>query len=145
MGRRVQWRADKTQMWGIALAMDAGFNIAPSHGGRDSVQQGVALVKRRFADHTGWFTSDLRQVPTLDGRMLNGDSWYDRMRRYVWDEQPDETKAAKGQPLKRNDDTPDADRYRQEGVDGFPADTGPTIARRYLGGQKRERGKVIVA
>ncbi len=126
-GRRVMWRADKTQSWGISLAEAAGFIIAPSHGGADSVSAGIGLVKRRMADGAGLFTENLRQVPTLDGQKLNGDSWYDRMRRYRWDEQPDETKAAKGTPLKRDDDTADADRYMHEEADGFPNAPGPAV------------------
>lgn len=119
-GCRVMWRADKTQSWGIGLASAAGFIIEPSHGGADSVSAGIGLVKRRMKDGAGLFTDDLRQVPTVDGVKLNGDAWYDRMRRYRWDEQPDETKAAKGTPLKRDDDTADADRYMHEEADGFP-------------------------
>ena len=103
-----------------AQAQEAGFLINPSHGGQDSVSQGIGLVKRRMRDGTSFFTEALTQRPSVDGRVLNGESWYDRMRRYRWDEQPDETKAAKGQPLKRDDDTPDADRYMAEEADGFP-------------------------
>lgn len=123
MGRRVMWRADKTQSWGISQADEAGFIINPSHGGADSVTAGIGLVKRRMKDGASFYTSDLAQVPTVDGRKLNGGSWYDRMRRYRWDEQPDETKAAKGTPLKRDDDTADADRYMHEEADGFPTVT----------------------
>lgn len=120
IGRRVMWRADKTQSWGIAQAQQAGFQVVPSHGGRDSVAAGIGLVKRRLADGTLLFTDDLRQVPRLDGRRLAGEAWYERMSRYRWDEQPDETKAAKGQPLKRDDDSADATRYMVEEADGFP-------------------------
>ena len=126
-GRRVMWRADKTQSWGIGLASAAGFIIEPSHGGADSVSAGIGLVKRRMKDGASLYTASLAQVPEVDGQRLNGDSWYDRMRRYRWDEQPDETKAAKGTPLKRDDDTADADRYMHEEADGFPAPTGPAI------------------
>ena len=120
MGRRVHWRADKTQSWGISLAKEAGFIIEPSHGGADSVSAGIGLVKRRMHDKASFYTAELAQVPTVDGHKLNGDSWYDRMRRYRWDDQPDETKAARGTPLKRDDDTADADRYMHEEADGFP-------------------------
>ena len=137
--RRVEWRADKTQMWGIEQAKNLGFVISESHGGTDSITAGIGLVKRRMADGASFFTSDLRQIPTLDGRMLNGQSWYDRMRRYRWDEQVDETKAARGVPLKRDDDTPDADRYMHEAADGFPMNTGPAISKRDARGKKLAR------
>lgn len=122
-GRRVMWRADKTQSWGIGQADEAGFIINPSHGGADSVSAGIGLVKRRLKDAASFYTAELAQIPTVDGQKLNGASWYDRMRRYRWDEQPDETKAAKGVPLKRDDDTADADRYMHEEADGFPTVT----------------------
>ena len=110
-GRRVNWRADKTQMWGISLASGSGFIIEPSHGGADSVDAGVGLVRRRMKDATSWFMPDLRQVPRLDGRKLNGRSWYDAMRRYREED---------GKYVKLDDDTADADRYMHEEADGFP-------------------------
>ena len=127
MGRRVHWRADKTQSWGISLAQQAGFIITPSHGGADSVTAGIGLNKRRMKDGTGWYTPELRQIPELDGRRMNGRSWYEGMRRYRWSEDNNPNTAAKGVPLKRDDDTADADRYDAEEVDGFPAYSGPAI------------------
>lgn len=121
-GRRVNWRADKTQSWGISLAQAAGFIIEPSHGGADSVTAGIGLVRRRMKDGASYFTEALRQKPRDVTGPLNGDAWYERMRRYRWDDQPDETKAAKGTPLKRDDDTADADRYMHEEADGFPVE-----------------------
>lgn len=120
MKRRVMWRADKTQSWGISLAREAGFQIEPSHGGADSVWAGIGLVNRRFHDATSYYTIDLTRTPVLDGRTLNGKSWYDRMTAYRWQEQPDPDKAVPGSPIKRDDDTPDADRYMHEEADGFP-------------------------
>ena len=139
MKRRVEWRADKTQMWGIEQAQNMGFVIEPSHGGADSITAGIGLVKRRMSDGASFFTPDLRQRPALDGKPLSGSSWYDRMRRYRWDEQVDETKAARGVPLKRDDDTADADRYMHEAADGFPINTGPVIHKRTLSGKRRRR------
>lgn len=118
--QRVNWRADKTQMWGIDSANRAGFIVNPSHGGSDSVWLGIVQVRKRMKESTSWYTSDLMQKPRIGGRVLNGDSWYDSMRRYRWQDQPDENKAVPGQPLKRDDDTADADRYMGEEADGFP-------------------------
>lgn len=139
-GRRVMWRADKTQSWGISLAAQAGFIIESSHGGADSVAAGIGLVKKRMHDGLSFYTADLAQVPEVDGHKLNGNSWYDRMKRYRWDEQPDETKAARGVPLKRDDDTADADRYMHEEADGFPVYAGPVI--HSLSGRPRARSAV---
>jgi hypothetical protein len=66
---------------------------------------------------------------------MAGDAWYDRMMNYVWELQPDETKLVKGVPLKRNDDTPDADRYMHEAVDAFPQDLRPAISHRDMSGR----------
>lgn len=141
MGRRVMWKADKTQSWGISLADAAGFVISPSHGGADSVSAGIGLVKRRMHDAASFYTADLAQIPTVDGQKLNGNSWYDRMKRYRWDEQPDETKAARGTPLKRDDDTADADRYMHEEADGFPTEL-LTLPKRTIGGRPMARSAV---
>ena len=118
--RRVSWRADKTQTWGISLAQDAGFLVEPSHGGQDSVWAGIGLVNRRFADAASFYTKELTEPPMLEGRRLNGEPWYDSMTAYRWQEQPDQDKQVPGVPIKRRDDTPDADRYMHEEADGFP-------------------------
>lgn len=125
-GRRINWRADKTQMWGISLAQQAGFLIEPSHGGADSVSQGIGLVKRRMKDGASWYVSALRQRPTVDGRPLNGRSWYEAMRRY---------REENGVIVKKEDDTADADRYMHEEADGFPVL--PVVAVRTLSGRPR--------
>lgn len=127
-GRRIRWRADKTQSWGISLAQGAGFTVEPTHGGADSVDAGVGLVRRRMHDSTSWFVPELRQVPVLNGRRLNGRSWYDAMRRYREED---------GKYIKLDDDTADADRYMHEEADGFPAHTGPAI--RSISGKPRPR------
>lgn len=110
-GRRVNWRADKTQSWGISLAQGAGFLVEPSHGGADSVDAGVGLQRRRMNDSTSWFTPELRQVPMVNGQRLHGRAWYDAMRRYREED---------GRYVKLDDDTADADRYMHEEADGFP-------------------------
>lgn len=120
MGQRVHWRADKTQSWGISLAQTAGFIITPSHGGADSVSAGIGLNKRRMKDGSSWYTPNLRQTPEVNGVKLNGRSWYEGMRRYRWAEDGAPNTAARGTPLKRDDDTADADRYDAEEIDGFP-------------------------
>ena len=136
MGRRVAWRADKTQMWGISLAQDAGFLIEPSHGGADSVAGGIILVQKRMEDAQSFFTEDLTRAPSLNAR-----SWLDSMLRYRWKTQPNEERAVPGVPIKRDDDTPDADRYMAEEADGFPVYDGPAV-RVVAGGSKRATSAV---
>ena len=43
MGRRVAWRADKTQMWGISQAQDAGFLIEPSPYWSDMLVEEICI------------------------------------------------------------------------------------------------------
>jgi hypothetical protein len=45
-------------------------------------------------------------------------------------------------PIKRDDDTADADRYLHEAVDGFPAARGPVVSKRTLSGRQRARSAV---
>jgi len=120
MARRVMWRADKSQSFGISLASGMGFRVEPSHGGADSVDVGITLVRDRMKNGSSYFTEDLLEIPSLDGLRLNGGSWYEMMRKYRWQDQPDDNKRVPGVPLKRDDDTADADRYMHEEADGFP-------------------------
>lgn len=115
----IDWRADKTQIWGIEQAKKK-HNIVPSHGGSDSVWLGIVQERGRMKDKTSWYVPELTQKPMLDGKALNGESWYDRMRRYRWQVQPDENRSVPGTPIKRDDDQCDADRYMVEEADGFP-------------------------
>ena len=140
MGRRVEWRADKTQSFGISMSDLQGFVIEPSHGGADSVWNGIGLQRRRMADGASYFTEELTQSPRhADGRAMKGKAWYVRMQNYRWQIQPDEDKAVPGVPIKRDDDTADADRYMHEAVDGFPMNTGPAISKRDARGKKLAR------
>ncbi len=102
--RGITWRADKTQTWGIEQA-GAKFHVVPSHGGADSVWLGIVQERKRMKAHTSYFTHDLQQPPHIGGTRLNGESWYERMRRYRWQDQPDENRAVPGVPIKRDDDT----------------------------------------
>ena len=131
-GRRVAWRADKTQSWGIGLAVQAGFIVEPSHGGADSVDAGVGLQRRRMNDSTSWFTPELRQVPMVNGKRLHGRSWFDAMRRYREED---------GKYVKLDDDTADADRYMAEEADGYPVVVGK-LPTRSLGGRALARSAV---
>lgn len=136
--RRVQWRADKTQMWGISQAQEAGFLIEPSHGGSDSVMGGINLQNRRFEDSASFYTEALTQPPQRsNGQPANGRSWYESMTRYRWDQQPNEDRAVPGVPIKRDDDTANADRYMHEEADGFPSYTGGAIPQRTVSGKPR--------
>ncbi len=61
----------------------------------------------------------------------------------MWqDKQPDEERQVPGVPIKRDDDTADADRYLHEEADGFPAYSGQVVGRRTLGGRRRATSAV---
>lgn len=114
---KVEWRGDRSQIMGLHL-LRRQFRIAPSHGGPDSVVTGIGMVRRRLRmnDRTGRPRSFY--VPGLTG-------WYGQTRRYRWKEQPNPDARVFGEPLKRADDFPDADRYMHEQVDGWPLDPAP--------------------
>ena len=137
MGRRVVWRADRTQTFGVSLADLMGFHIVESHGGADSVWLGIGLQRRRMKDGASFYTEELTKAPGPNGR-----SWYESMTRYRWKEQPDEERQVPGVPVKRDDDTPDADRYLHEEADGFPEYVGTVVGERTLAGRPRARSAV---
>lgn len=114
-GRRVRWRADKSQSFGISLAESMGFIVSPSHGGADSVWAGIGMQRDGFRTGRSRYTSALTERPSA-----GSESWYESMRKYRWQDQPDENKRVPGVPIKRDDDTPDADRYMVEEAEGFP-------------------------
>lgn len=141
--RRVELRMDKTQMFGISMLKQQGFQVQPSHGGADSVWMGINLQRRRMADGTAFFTEELTRQPVRgDGTKSLGKPWFERMVNLRWAQRPDEDRAVPGVPIKRDDDTPDADRYMHEAVDGFPAARGPAVSRRTLSGRERARSAV---
>ena len=119
-GRHIIWRADKSQSFGISLAKRLFADVVPSQGGADSVWNGIVAQQRGGEDGMSYFTEELLEVPMLNGDRLNGLSWYAAMTKYRWAEQPDEDKQVPGVPIKRDDDTADADRYMVEEADGFP-------------------------
>ena len=138
-GRRVEWRADKSQMFGITLLQRQGFNVSLTHGGADSVWHGITAQRRRMEHASSFYTDDLTQPPRflsgpLEGMQMSGESWYSRMTNLRWAQQPDEDRAVPGVPIKRDDDTPDSDRYMHEAADGFPSALGPAIARTTIDG-----------
>ena len=147
ISRRVEWQCDKSQSGFISMAKREGFVIEAADGGPGSVMLGIGLQRRRMEIGSSFFMEDLTRIPVFlagpkveaedVGKQMSAKSWYERMQNYVWELQPDETKAVKGHPLKRNDDTPDADRYMHEAVDAFPIDTGPVVRNRTLSGQPR--------
>lgn len=139
--RRIIWRVDKTQTLGIAMLKRAGFHVEPSVGGAGSVTAGIDLQRARMANGTGFFTEDLMDVPKfLDGTPMNGLPWFTRMQNYRLVQQDDPNRAPKIVPLKRDDDTADADRYFVEGVDGTPTIRGRSIRRLTLSGKARQPG-----
>ena len=73
---------------------------------------------------------------------MEGLAWYTRMTNLRWAQQPDEDRAVPGVPIKRDDDSPDADRYMHEAADGFPSSHGPIVAKYTLNGRPVS-GKVV--
>jgi hypothetical protein len=144
IGRRVEWKADKSQSGWISMARSKGFIVEPSDGSGGSVALGIGLQRRRMQVGSSFFLPELTLPPRFlsgdeVGQEMTGRSWYERMQNYVWELQPDETKQVKGNPLKRNDDTCDADRYMHEAVDAFPTYTGPIVSRVTTSGRPRAR------
>lgn len=115
-GMRIWWVADRSQGVAINQWQKMGFKVIPSKGGWDSVEHGIAMVARRLElDDNGlpgsYYASDLTSFPQ-------------RMAAYRWAEPPDDDSPVKRQPIKRNDDLMDADRYMHELLDkqyGSPA------------------------
>lgn len=119
--QRVEWVADRSQMWGIDLLKAQGFLIQGSHGGADSVDAGIGLQNRRFEDAgASWFTEEL--LSAEPGAAARGArSWFERMTEYRWAEEPaNPSSVVPRVPIKRADDVVDADRYLHEAADGFP-------------------------
>ena len=142
-GRKIEWRADKSQMFGISLLQKQGFHVSLTHGGADSVWTGITAQRRRMEQVTSFFTEDLTHAPRffsgpMEGMQMDGQAWYTRMQNLRWAQQPDEDRAVPGVPIKRDDDTPDADRYMHEAADGFPTYLGSNV--RSLDGQPLKTG-----
>ena len=109
-----------------------------------SVWLGIGLQRRRMQVGSSFFVEELTRTPRfLSGEHkdtpMDGEPWYTSMQAYRWQQQPDEDKQVPGVPIKRRDDTPDADRYMHEAADGFPMDTGPVVSRRTTSGKQRAR------
>lgn len=116
-GMRVAWVADKSQFFGIdGINRSGAFHVTESHGGKDSVSIGIGLQRQRFRDKASWFTEALLESPPGIG----GDSWFRRMKAYRWAEPKSDDDLVKPEPVKRDDDLPDADRYMHEASDGYP-------------------------
>lgn len=142
LGRRVEWVADKSQSWGIELVQKQGFVVQPSHGGPGSVNAGIGLVARRFRDGTSYYSSLLEQPPGRDAAVRGAESWYTRMTRYRWKDEPgNPQQRIEPEPLKRDDDTADADRYMHEAADEWPQNR-QAISRRTVDGRERARSAV---
>lgn len=112
--RRLQttWRADKTQIGFIQLMRGAGLHVLPSRGGKDSVTRGIQLVQRRF-EVRGDGLARMYIDPRLTGVA-------DAIERYRYPELREGDDVVQSpNPLKVNDDTVDALRYLDEGVDAM--------------------------
>src|SRR3990167_9482493 len=106
---KARWRADKTQQVGIQVFRKLGFDVTPSTGGNDSVDEGIKQIAREFnvdaSGHPGSY-----YLPSLV-------EWEKEMKEYRRD--PDTMKV-----VKAKDDLVDADRYSAELLDlvvGDPA------------------------
>ncbi len=116
VGKPIRWRADRSQMLGIDLMRRHGRDVLPSHGGPGSVNVGIGLVQARLGiDAMGnpgsFYTAECG-------------AWLDEAFAYRWADAPEDPgKTVPKEPIKRNDDLMDADRYMAEEVDGFPGGT----------------------
>ena len=130
MGGRIQWVADKTQMFGINRMQGLGFHIVQSHGGPGSVEAGIGIVADRLRVDIGgpgsYYTPNMVKWPM-------------RMRAYRWQEPKTDNEQVKREPIKREDDLLDADRYLAEAVDGLPMPDGIV---RTMSGRRRARKAV---
>jgi hypothetical protein len=105
-GRKLLWVADKTQMVAIHQWTRMGFKVKPSKGGPKSVDFGISMVKRRLdVDASGYPGSFY--LPDLE-------SFPERMKVYRYAEPRTDEDVVKREPIKRNDDILDADRYMHE-------------------------------
>jgi hypothetical protein len=105
----IQWNADKSQMWGIQLVRNMGFTISKTKGGKDSVIQGIDTVARRLKVRA-------------DGKprlyyMRHLHFVVDAFEVYRFPEPRGRDLPQSTNPLKVNDDMPDAIRYMVEGKD----------------------------
>lgn len=113
VGKHVRWRADRSQMLGIDLMRRHGRDALPSHGGPGSVGVGIGLVQARlglddFGNPGSFYTAECH-------------AWLEEAFAYRWADAPEDPgKTVPKEPIKRNDDLMDADRYMAEEVDGFP-------------------------
>lgn len=144
LGRRIQYRVDKSQSLGISMLQQEFHDnqqspayVLPTDGSGGSVAAGIELVRDRMAQGSSRFTEELLHVPKFhDGRPMNGKSWYERMSNYRLVLVEDPNKPAKLLPLKRDDDTADADRYLHEAVDGLRLPSGPAVSGRTISGKR---------
>jgi hypothetical protein len=70
---------------------------------------------------------------------MKGQSWYTQIQNYRWKLEPEEDRAVPGVPIKRNDDTADAERYMEEAASGFPTNTGPALSPTAINGKRLAR------
>ena len=106
INKKIAWRADRSQSVGISIWKNM-FNVTPSTGGMDSVDEGIKKVAARLErDETGLPGSFY--LPTLT-------EWEEEMKLYRRD--PESMKV-----VKENDDLVACDRYMAELLDKFGGD-----------------------
>ena len=90
-----------------------GTQIRPSHGGPGSVNAGIGLVQQRLkidahGNPGSYYTAECQP-------------WLEEAFAYRWSEAPeDPMRTVPKEPIKRNDDLMDADRYMHEEIDINP-------------------------
>ena len=106
---------DKSQMLGIQYLRKMGITIFKTKGGPDSVSEGIELVHRRLTVRPG-ATGDDKPRPRLF--VTKDCPWVlEDLMKYRYPEPHGDGRVEKENPMKVDDDTPDAVRYLVEGVD----------------------------
>lgn len=114
-GPRIHWVADKTQVAAIPMWKRMGFKVKPSKGGPKSVEWGISMVGRRLDTDASGFPGSF-YLPSLE-------KFPERMRAYRYKEDSgDDNKPVQRDPIKRNDDLVDADRYMHENLESTYGD-----------------------
>lgn len=111
-----KYMADRSQMVGIQFMRRMGLNVFKTKGGPDSVQEGIEAVHRRLKIRRDPVTG--RDRPKLF--WTPNCPWVEDDMMAYRNSEPETDKELRKNPLKINDDVPDAVRYLIEGIDRNP-------------------------
>jgi hypothetical protein len=109
MPQHIKWCADKAAITAIQLWQKMGFKVIPSKGGWDSVEVGLAMVKRRMEEDNAGLPGSY-YCPEMT-------TFAERMMSYRLEEPKDDNAPVKRRPVDRKSDLCDADRYMHELVE----------------------------